>query len=74
MWPAGVSGPHNYPLGRITLANDGTGTANRGSYDVTVFSTNGRVIRTGRVENWPRLAKSRMALLLAALKACGYDA
>lgn len=73
MWPGGFK-DGSYTLGRITLANDGTHANShaRGNYDVAVYSTTGRVIRRGRVENWPRLANSRMALLLAALRACGY--
>lgn len=74
MWPGG-SNTTSYSLGRITIANDGTHTdGKKGNYDVVVYATNGRRIRTGKVKDWPRLARSRMELLIAALKACGYDA
>lgn len=73
MWPGGVNGPCNYSLGRITIANDGTHTdGKKGNYDVVVYAKNGRKIRAGKVKDWPRLARSRMELLIAALVACGY--
>jgi len=74
MWPAGTE-HGKYSLGRITFANDEVTTfvnPRYGSYNVTVYATNGRVIRRGVVKNWPRVARSRMELLIAGLKACGY--
>lgn len=56
-------------LAYLEIINDGTGTASRGNYDVRVFSRAGRLIRSGRVENWPRNVKHPVDLLAAATDA-----
>lgn len=71
LWPFGIE-PEKRTLGRLEIANDGTGTRTRGSYNVRVYGAHGRVIREARVEDWPRQAKPVQALLLAALEAAGY--
>lgn len=74
MWPNG-STDGEYSLGRITFANNLSTTLQNprfGSYDIAVYSKDGKLIRRGKVENWPRAARSRMELLIAGLKACGY--
>jgi len=52
----------------VEIINDGTGTLKRGNYRVVVKSKAGRVMREGRVENWPRKAKHPVDLLAAALE------
>lgn len=59
-------------LCRIEIANDGTGTASRANYDVRLYARNdGRLVRTARVENWPRNAKPAWRLLQAGMEALG---
>lgn len=56
-------------LGEVIIANDGTGTRTRGNYKVKVYGKTGlKVIREGRLENWPRLAKHPVDLVAAALE------
>jgi hypothetical protein len=71
LWPFGIE-PEKRQLGKLTIANDGTGSSSRGNYDVTVYGAHGRIIRTARVEDWPRQAKPVQGLILAALEAAGY--
>jgi hypothetical protein len=62
-----------YPLGRITIANDGTSTdPRRGNYNVTAYSKSGSKIREARVENWARLSRPVFELVGAALSGLGY--
>lgn len=59
-------------LCRVEIANDGTGTISRGNYAVRLYArSNGRLIRTTRVENWPRNAKPAWRLIQAAMEALG---
>lgn len=54
----------------VHVVNDGTGTRSRGNYDVRLYARgNGRLVRTARVENWPRNAKPAWRLIAAAMKA-----
>lgn len=62
-------------LGVMCIANDGTGSHKRGNYDAWVYrkgtETSSRdVLRTGRVENYPRISYSIWRLVLRALKSC----
>lgn len=58
-------------LCRVEIVNVG-GTLSRGDYEVRLFArNNGRLIRTARVENWPRNAKPAWRLIQAAMKALG---
>jgi hypothetical protein len=54
-------------LARITIANDGTGTFNRGNYIYRIYGKKNRVLRTGHILNWPRNSKTVLALLQAAI-------
>jgi len=57
-------------LCRLEVVNDGTGTGSRGNYDVRLYArNNGRLIRSGRVEDWPRNARPAWRLLAAAMTA-----
>lgn len=57
-------------LCRLEIVNDGTGTASRGNYDVRLYARNdGRLIRSARVERWPRNARPAWRLLAAAMVA-----
>lgn len=72
-------------LGELVISNDGTGTPDRGNYDVRLGRkpSDGRTnpqrvlanpLRTGKVENYPRLTYSVWELVkraLAAVKAGG---
>jgi len=52
----------------VCIINDGTGTATRGNYDVKVMSKDMKLMREGRVENWPRKAKHVIDLVAECLK------
>ena len=57
-------------LCEVHIANDGTGTGSRGNYDVRLYSRGGkRLIRTARVENWPRNERPAWRLIQAAMEA-----
>lgn len=57
-------------LCKVVIINDGTGTPTRGNYDVKLYArSNGRLVRTARVENWARNAHPAWRLLAAAMKA-----
>lgn len=59
-------------LGRLRITNDGTGSAERGNYDVAPFGKGGRsILRMARVENYPRLSYSVFRLIRLALEALG---
>jgi hypothetical protein len=79
MWPHGDR-LRARELGRMYLANDGTGSAERGNYDVAVcrkgtnsvprpISPNGPdATRAGRVESYPRQAYNVWRLIARALR------
>lgn len=58
-----VSCDRDAELVNITIVNDGTGTTSRGNYDYTIRGRRNRRIKSGRILNWPRLAKTPCALL-----------
>ena len=58
-----ISPDRDANLAMVMVHNDGTGTATRGNYKYEVFGKNDRVLKRGRIENWPRKAKSPIALL-----------
>lgn len=65
-----ISRDRDANLCRVVITNDGTGTATRGNYDVRLYARNhGRLIRTARVENWPRNAQPAWRLMQAAMAA-----
>lgn len=65
-----ISADRDDSLCRVEIVNDGTGTGSRGSYDVRLYARGGgRLIRTARVENWPRNAKPAWRLIQAAMEA-----
>lgn len=66
-----VSAERDESLGRVEIANDGTGSVTRASYDVRLYSrgNNSRLIRTARVENYPRQAQPAWRLIAAAFAA-----
>jgi hypothetical protein len=72
LWPGGFLDWKGENLCRVEIVNDGTGTRSRGNYDVRLFArNNGRMIRTARVENWPRNSRPAWRLIQAALEALG---
>jgi hypothetical protein len=64
--PFGIGEPET--LGTVEIANDATGTATRGNYNVKVKGKDGRVLRTGRVEGFPRKRLLGADLLYRALR------
>lgn len=66
-----VSASRDDTLCRVEIANDGTGTAARGNYDVRLYSRGerGRLIRTARITNYPRNAVPAWRLIAAAMAA-----
>lgn len=66
-------------LARMELANDGTGTSARSSYDGKVLTGRsrlalnmGRVLKLGRVENYPRQRLHVWNLVARMLSQMGY--
>lgn len=74
LWPHG-SEEDAEEIGRMYIANDGTGTLKRGNYDVEVCrrgttkrpSDGGTATRTGRVEDYPRQSYNVWELVKRAL-------
>lgn len=69
-----ISSSRDETLCRVEIANDGTrGGAARGTYEVRLYSRgeNPRLIKTARVENWPRRARPAWRLIQAAMEALG---
>ena len=59
----------NRVLGRVEIANDGTGDPDTGHYNVRVYGKRGQLMTTTRVENFPRRMKHGLRLLTRALAA-----
>lgn len=72
--PFGLGKPQH--LGTLHLANDGTGTQDRGNYDGTLFTKTGAKMpqRVVRVEDWPRQSRPVWELVIEALQSAGYSA
>lgn len=65
-----ISSDRDDNLCTVVISNDGTGSSSKGNYDVKLFArSNGRLIRTARVEAWSRNAHPAWRLLAAAMKA-----
>ncbi len=58
-------------LGRLHIANDGTGTPERGNYNITKLGKRCRRLSEARVENHPRKSYSVFRLVRRALEALG---
>lgn len=54
-------------LGRVKIANDGTGGARRGNYVVVAWNGRSRRPRGGYVEGFPRRSRSALELVRRAL-------
>jgi len=54
-------------LGRITIANDGTGTKSRGNYKYRIRGKDDRAIAEGRIEGFPRTRRLAVDLLARVL-------
>jgi hypothetical protein len=67
-----VSVDRSRPLGKLTIINDGTGSATRGNYDVQAYGAGGQPGKRGRIENYPRTAVAPMNLVRRAIEAAGY--
>lgn len=64
--PFGIGEPET--LGTVEIANDATGTRTKGNYNVRVRGKDGRILRIGRVEGFPRKRLLGSDLLYRALK------
>lgn len=62
-----VSSGRNRKLAIVTIANDGTGDAKTGHYNVAAKIGDRGKMRTGRVEGFPRKTKTVLELLRRAL-------
>ena len=62
-------GREHYTLATLTITNDGTGTDTRRNYSVKALSKDMRVMREGRIENWPSKNRHVIDLVAAALDA-----
>lgn len=52
----------------LEIVNDGTGTGTHGNYRWKLMGRDGRTIKHGRLDNWPRQAKSPGQMLHAVLE------
>ena len=50
-------------LVKVIIFNDGTGTFERGNYQWIIKGRNGRQMKRGNLQNWPRNSKPPLALL-----------
>jgi hypothetical protein len=72
-----ISSGRDRTLCEVEIANTGEqGIGSRGTYEVRLYSASrtgkrGRLIRTARVEDWPREAKPAWRLIQAAMEALG---
>lgn len=59
---------HCEDLGKIEICNVG-GSRTMGNYEVKLYSRGDkpRVVRTGHIKNWPRLARPAMHLIMKAV-------
>jgi len=65
--PWGVGEPQK--LGEMHIANDATGTKERGNYYAKVYRKGSRkVLRLGQVKDYPRLSYNMWRLVLRCLK------
>jgi hypothetical protein len=66
-----ISAARDDTLCRVEIVNDGTGTTQRGNYDVRLYARgrNGRLIRRARIENYARNAQPAWRLIAAAFEA-----
>lgn len=65
-----ISADRDDNLCTVVITNDGTASGSKGNYDVKLFArSNGRLVRTARVENWSRNSHPAWRLLAAAMKA-----
>lgn len=53
----------------MTIVNDGTGSASRGNYDITISGADGQVFRKGHIEDWPRRQNHVIDLVRVAILA-----
>lgn len=67
MWPHGYE-KNKYKLCEGRIGNDCTGTLTNGNYNVSLFGKNNKLMKKGRVENFPRKRKHVWYLLYLALK------
>ena len=67
LWPYGYS-EYKRELGRMSIANDGTGTRTVGQYDSRLYGNGGRSMGQTRVTSWPRLQKHVWDLVLVCLR------
>lgn len=69
------TGSRGATLYALEIVNDKRGDAATGHYDVTlrspVSSASDGVVRRARVEQWPRLERDALQLVIAALAALG---
>lgn len=77
MWPQGDESQAR-EIGRAHISNDGTGTPDRGHYDVKLlksaeYATRPGTWKKGRVQNFPRQVLGPWDLLFRALRDCVAD-
>ena len=70
-----ISSDRDEQLCTVTISNV-SGAGPRADYEVKLYARHrhgsiGRLIRTARVENWPRTAKPAWRLVQAAMEALG---
>jgi len=57
-------------LCRLEIINDGTGTSTHGNYRLRLYSkgVSPRLLKKGRIDNWPRKSKAAWRLIAEAFK------
>lgn len=68
LWPHGDCS-RSRELGRVAIANDGSGSLDKGNYKVVCLSKNGkRALRSGTVHNWSRRSRFVYELVAEGIK------
>lgn len=57
-----------HKLGVVEIANDASGNREIGNYNYRLYGEDGKIFKSGRVEDFPRLCLNAFDLLFRALK------
>jgi hypothetical protein len=68
-----ISPDRSRPLGRLVLANDGTGSKTKGNYAAQFYGGKGGFGKAATVRDYPREAVAIWNLVRRACEEAGYD-
>lgn len=73
LWPRGFE-TNKQTIGKMYIANDGTGTLTQGNYDAIIKKRGTNTTwKIGRIEGFPRKRLGPWYLLYRLLLSCGMD-